>query len=637
MDPLDIPKAYAAAVEHYKAGRLSDAEAIYRRILALHPEIVEVRNNLGITLADQERTREAIEEYRQALALKPDFAEAWNNLGNALRKTGDIAGAVDAFLKATSAAPTFATALHNLGLAYEGMFRPDLAVDAYRRLVGLRPRDPDAHYNLANVLKESAQIDAAVDEYETAISLRPDFVEAHHNLATALKDAGRLDDSLAEFTRAQDLRPNAFTAGSILCTAHFHPAYDARRLSRMHAEWNRQYAEPLAPASGDFPNVPDPERRLRIGYVSPDFREHPVGRFFLPLAWHHDRNQFEVFCYTDVARPDAITDAIKSRVDIWQPTRALSDEQLADLIRRDRIDILIDLAMHMKANRLLAFARKPAPVQVTYLAYCSTTGLTAIDYRLSDAYLDPPGADESVYSEKTFRLPRTYWCYPRPDHAPDVTPSPLGTTGHVTFGCLNNFCKVTSVTLGLWRDLLTTVPDSHLILHALEGRHRQTTIDFFPSTGINSSRVEFVGQLPLRQYLEQYNRIDIALDPFPYGGGTTTCDALYAGVPVVTLTGDTAVSRGGSSILSNLNHPELIATDPRQYLDIAASLASNPSRLAQYRSSLRGQMESSPLMNSPAFAKDIEAALRSMWRAWCDSLTRYSGGSERNWRPPASG
>ena len=619
MEDRDIPHAYETAVQHQKSGRLGDAEAIYRQILAAHPEIAEVRNNLGIVLFDQGRITEAIVEYRAALARKSGFAEAWNNLGNALRRLRNRVAAIDAFEKATAAAPNFAPAFHNLGLAYDEVFRPDLASAAYRRTIELQPRNADAHYNLANALRECSQIDAAIDSYYTALSLRPDFVEAHHNLALALKDAGRLDDSLSEFNRAQQLRPNALTAGSILCTAHFHPKYDARRLYEMHAEWNRLYAAPLAPTSNYYANDPDPDRRLKIVFVSPDFREHPVGRFLLPLVSHHDRNSFHMTCYSDVAQGDAITAAIKSKVEIWQPTQGLSDEELSNLIRRDRIDILVDVTMHLKGSRLLVFARKPAPVQVTYLAYCSTTGLTAIDYRLSDPYLDPQGIDESVYSEKTVRLPRTYWCYPRPADVPPVVPPPVETSGMITFGCLNNFTKVTPETLALWRDLMTRIANSRLILHAQEGSHRQATIDFFAAGGVSRDRIEFVGQIPFHQYLEQYNRIDIALDPFPYGGGTTTCDALYMAVPVVTLTGQTAVSRGGSSILSNLGHPELIATTGQQYIDIASSLASEVTRLGRYRSTLRAEMEASPLMDGPAFARDVEAAFRSMWRDWCRS------------------
>jgi predicted O-linked N-acetylglucosamine transferase (SPINDLY family) len=414
-----------------------------------------------------------------------------------------------------------------------------------------------------------------------------------------------------------DLRPNAFTARNVLCTIHFHPDYTARRLADAHAEWNRQYAEPLAPAVVHFPNAPDPDRRLRIGYVSPDFREHPVGRFMLPLLSHHDRNQFEIYCYTDVRRVDALTETLKSHTDIWQSTSGLSDEQLVELVRRDQIDILIDLTMHMKGSRLLTFARKPAPVQITYLAYCSTTGLTAIDYRLSDPWLDPVGMDETVYSEKTIRLARTYWCYPRPDGAPDLIPPPSTHSGQVTFGCLNNYCKVTTLTLSLWRDLLSNVAQSRLILHALEGQHRQNALDHFATAGIAPNRIEFVGQVPLKEYLAQYNRIDIALDPFPYGGGTTTCDALYMGVPVVSLSGDTAVSRGGLSILSNLDHPELVASNPDEYLQIAASLASDPSRLAELRRTLRDQMQASVLMDARTFARDVEAAFRGAWANWC--------------------
>jgi predicted O-linked N-acetylglucosamine transferase (SPINDLY family) len=337
----------------------------------------------------------------------------------------------------------------------------------------------------------------------------------------------------------------------------------------------------------------------------------------LPLLSHRDKERYEVYCYTDVRRTDALTDALKAQVNIWQQTSGLNDEDLARLIQNDKIDILIDLTMHMKGSRLLAFARKPAPVQVTYLAYCSTTGLDAIDYRLSDPHLDPPGMDESIYSEKTIRLPRTYWCYPRPEGAPEVGPLPYTTNGFVTFGCLNNYCKVTSKTLAMWRDLLVQVPDSRLIVHALEGRHRHEALEYFAAGRVDPQRVEFVGQMPLADYLAQYLRIDIVLDPFPYGGGTTTCDALYMGVPVVTLKGDTAVSRGGASILTNLGHCELIAETQDQYVGIAIDMAGDVAKLAELHLTLRKQMERSPLMDAVTFTRDIETAFRTMWMNWC--------------------
>jgi predicted O-linked N-acetylglucosamine transferase (SPINDLY family) len=295
----------------------------------------------------------------------------------------------------------------------------------------------------------------------------------------------------------------------------------------------------------------------------------------------------------------------------------LSDTEAADLIRQDRIDVLVDLTMHMAQNRLLIFARKPAPVQVTYLAYCSTTGLETIDYRLSDPYLDPLGQDESCYSEQTLRLPQTYWCYQMDLPIPEAGPLPAAAAGHITFGCLNNFCKVSEPALAVWTRLLRAMPNSQLLLHAHEGSHRQRLQQRMEREGIESSRVRFVGFKPAEEYFDLYRQIDIALDTFPYGGGTTTCDALWMGVPVVSLVGKTAVGRGGLSILSNVGLPELAARSEDEYVRIASDLASDLPRLSDLRSTLRQRMGQSPLMDAPRFARNMEAAYRQMWRGWC--------------------
>jgi predicted O-linked N-acetylglucosamine transferase (SPINDLY family) len=294
----------------------------------------------------------------------------------------------------------------------------------------------------------------------------------------------------------------------------------------------------------------------------------------------------------------------------------VSDAQAADLIRQDEIDILVDLSMHTSGNRLLTFAYKPAPVQVTYLAYAGSSGLTTMDYRLSDPYLDPPGGDESAYSERTVRLPETYWCYLPVD---DLPPARLPTADKdlVIFGCLNNFCKVNEPLLALWARLLASVPQSQLLLHAGEGAHRRRVVDYLHERGVDEQRISFVERLPVKRYFERYQCIDIALDTFPYAGGTTTCDALWMGVPVVSLAGTSAVGRVGVSVLSNLGLPELVAHAPDQYVQIALGLANDLPRLKELRSTLRPRMEASPLMDAPRFARNIEAAYRAMWINWC--------------------
>jgi predicted O-linked N-acetylglucosamine transferase (SPINDLY family) len=352
--------------------------------------------------------------------------------------------------------------------------------------------------------------------------------------------------------------------------------------------------------------------------VSPDFREHSVARFVLPLFRAHDRTEVEVFAYSDVPRPDEVTAQVRGRVDAWRDVCTLSDAQLADLVHDDEIDILVDLTAHSARNRLLAFARKPAPVQVTYLAYCSTTGVAAIDYRLTDRYLDPPGADSSHYVERSHYLPDCYWCYSAPALSASTTPPPDQPDEPPTFGCLNNFAKVGERVLQLWARILHRRPEARLLLYAPAGSHRERVCALLRQAGLPDTRVAFVDRQPFEKYLETYRRIDVALDPFPFCGGTTTCDALWMGVPVVSLAGRTAVSRAGSSLLSNIGLPDLVAETEEQYVDLAADLMADHGRLADMRRTLRERLERSPVMDAPRFARGIESAYRTMWRTWCD-------------------
>jgi len=313
-----------------------------------------------------------------------------------------------------------------------------------------------------------------------------------------------------------------------------------------------------------------------------------------------------------------MTARIRSCADLWRDVQPLSDNELAKQINEDRIDILVDLALHTANNRLPVFARKPAPVQMSYLAYCSTTGLKAIDWRLSDAHLDPPGV-EHFYSEKTLRLPGSYWCYEQPADAPPISPPPSLRNGYVTFGSLNNFAKISQPAIDTWISILERVPNSRLILHAHEGSHRQRLRDLLASQSIDPNRLEFVGFYSMGGYLSQYSRIDVALDPFPYGGGHTTFDALWMGVPVVSLAGRTGVGRGGVSILSNLGKPQWIADSIDSYIDIATDLARDIDERTTIRNQMRGWMVQSSLMDAVSHARDIESAFRFAWRAWCDA------------------
>jgi predicted O-linked N-acetylglucosamine transferase (SPINDLY family) len=398
---------------------------------------------------------------------------------------------------------------------------------------------------------------------------------------------------------------------------HYHSEYDAQGIAKELRRWNRQHAEPLREFIQLHTNDRDPDRRLRIGYVSPDFLHHVVGQSLLPLLQKHDRQQFEITCYAHVLRPDAMTRQLQENAHCWRNIVGLTDEEVAKQIRDDRIDILVDLSLHTPNNRLLVFARKPAPVQVTYLAYCGTSGMSAMDYRLSDPYLDPLNTDLSCYSEKTVRLPQSYWCYRPAGPGDEPSASPAARNGFVTFGCLNNFAKVSSAALELWGRIMMAEPSSRMIIHALPGTHLDRVVHQLDRGGVAKDRLRFVGKQPWMGYTQTYSQIDIILDAFPFAGGITTCDALWMGVPVVSLSGVTAVGRGGRSILSNIGMAELLANSQEEYAQIASALARDIPRLNNLHATLRHNMEQSPLMDAGKFALNVEAAYRSMWQTWC--------------------
>jgi predicted O-linked N-acetylglucosamine transferase (SPINDLY family) len=605
---------YQSAVAQHQAGRLPEAEALYRRALELDPSLADAWNDLGILFTDLHRVGDAIAAYRKAISVRPQMAEAHVNLAIALLQSGQTAPAIDSCRRAVVLRPDFAPAYNLLGNACYFSGRLGEAIAAYARAIELQPDLVEALNNLGLALHETGQLDAAAEALRRALALRPGFGESVRNLADVLRSSGDIDGAIAILSQALANHADSRMGSNLLFTLHFHPAYDRKRLFEEQTGWADTYARELEARILPYLNDRSPERRLRIGYSASTLGNHPQGRLLLPLLANHDRQNFEVYCYCHGSRPDYVAEQLRQHTDVWRQTVGMTDEQLAVTIRDDRVDILVDLAMHTGANRMLTFARKPAPVQVTYLGYCSTTGLRTIDYRLTDAFLDPPNQNDRFYSERSVRLPRSYWCYPPPREAPPVAPLPARTNNAITFGCLNEFSKVTAGQLSLWSQVLRETRESRLILHAREGSHRQRVLDQLHREGVAPERVRFVGYLPLENYFATYNQIDIALDTFPYAGGTTTLDAAWMCVPVVSLVGDTAVSRAGLSILSNLGLPELATTTPREYVRCAVNLAQNFPRLSELRASLRSRMQQSPLMDGFQFARDVEAAYRQMWR-----------------------
>ncbi len=603
-------------------GQLNEAILAFRRAISLQPNYAEAHNNLGAALKNNGQLDEAISSFRQAIALKPDYSQVHSNLASALTAKGQFNEAIAAYRQAVALNPSSPQAQNALGVALKDHGQLDQAIAVYYQAIALQPDYADAYSNLGNALTAKGQLDEAIAAFRKAIALNPTIPQTHNNLSVALKDLAQLDDAVAAVREAIALNPNLLEAHSnLLYTLPFHPSYTPQAILEEHRRWSRQIAEPLQKFILPHTNDHNPDRRLRIGYVSPDFKDHCQSNFTIPLLSNHNHDQFEIFCYANVPRPDAFTEKLQGLTDTWRSTIGMSDQQLADLVRNDRIDILIDLTMHMGNGRPLLFARKPAPVQVAWLAYPGTTGLSTIDYRLTDPYLDPPGLNDDHYVEKSIRLPDSFWCYQPMTADLEINPLPALTAHRITFGCLNNFCKINDALLALWSKILHAVPDSRLVLMSPHGAHRAKVME---KLGVEPIRIEFVIAQPRVQYLETYRRIDIGLDTYPVNGHTTSLDALWMGIPIVTLVGNTPMGRAGWCQLSNLRLTELAAQTPEQFVKIATNLAHDLPRLQQLRSTLRQRMEQSPLMDAHKFAHNIESAYRQMWHNWCETLSPQS-------------
>jgi protein O-GlcNAc transferase len=572
---------------HCQRRDFAAADSILRAVLAREPDNADAAFNLGNAVRGLGRPHEAIEHYRRAAARRPGHAEALNNLGNVCKETGDFAAAMAAFDAALAARPDYTAAINNAGCLLRTLGRLDEAEDMLRRGLALDPLHPALHDNLANVLKDAGALDEAITHYRQALDLDPNNAATHGNLAYALSFQCSGPEPILEECLRWGARFAALLERS--------PAPPARDLS--------------------------PDRRLKVGYISGDFREHCQSLFTLPLLAHHDRREVEVVCYSSVERRDDWTRRLESRADGWRDACTLDDAALAELVRQDRIDILVDLNMHMAHGRPLVFARKPAPVQIAWLAYPGTTGIAAIDYRLSDPRLDPDSFDRH-YSERTLRLADTFWCYDPQSEPIDVNELPALKRGHVTLGCFNNPCKLTDRTLDLWGGVMRAIPDAHLKLMAPTGRHRERLVARLGAHGVAATRLSFVEFRPRGDYLRLYNDVDLGLDTLPYNGHTTSLDALWMGVPIVTRLGDTCVGRAGLSQLFHLDLLDLVADSDAAFVAIAAALAADVDRLRALRGSLRETMRHSPLMDAARFAQCIEHAYRDAWRAHCSASQR---------------
>jgi predicted O-linked N-acetylglucosamine transferase (SPINDLY family) len=502
---------------------------------------------------------------------------------------------------------------------YAGLFQTHYAkgehaqaAQALQAALRLRPDWTDARYNLGAVLTQLGRFAEAEDAYRRVIRAEPGRLLAYRMLGSVLHRQGRIEELLNVLAEARRRHPKDFDLESFeLVALLFGDEISAKALFERH----RAFGERLERAIPPLPSVPRPEpnRRLRIGYVSGDFCVHPVAQFVQPLVERHDRSGFEVYCYSVGTRVDALTRALMSRADAWRDASTLTDAQLADAVYADRIDILVDLSGHSGASRLGVFARQPARVQVAWLGYLHTTGLTRIQYRLCDRHTDPEGSAERLHTEKLVRLPHSQWCY-RPLLAADAPAAPpCARSGRVTFGSFNQVAKLSRASRRLWTEILRQLPEAQLLLLGIpEGAARDELLNGFRENGIDAGRLAVMPHLPVDEYFRSYAAVDIALDTTPYSGGTTTCDTLWMGVPVVTLAGERSVSRSAASILHTLDLKDWIAHSPEEYVAVAVRAARAQDVLASLRATLRWRMRASPLMDEARFARDLEETYRRL-------------------------
>ena len=558
--------------------QFDEAAMVAQRAVQLDPNSAQAAFNLGIALQGSGKSLQAITQYQRAITLMPTHVQAMNNLGMLQKQRGEFSDAMQSFESAIQTDPGFVPAMNNAGCLLRTLGKLEDAQAMLRRGLAINDRQPALLDNLGSVLKDAGQLDEAIACYRQSLAIDPASAQTHSNLIFSLAFSHR----------------------------------DPRSVLDQCQRWGQMHADPLRSEIRVHDVDRSPGRRLRIGYVSPDFRDHCQSLFTIPLLSNHDHHAFEIVCYSSKERPDALTRRIAGYADLWREVLHLDDAALAQQIRQDSVDILIDLTMHMASGRPLVFARKPAPIQIAWLAYPGTTGVAAMDYRVSDPRLDPDDFD-SNYTEKTLRLPDSFWCYDPLATQPQVNDLPALDRGFITLGCLNNPSKLTDDTLELWSGAMHALPTARLLLMTAPGSYRQRLLERLAVRGIVSTRVDFLSYRPRADYLRSYHQIDLGLDTLPYNGHTTSLDSFWMGVPVVTRIGSTCVGRGGLSQMFQLDLMELTAETDKAFVDIVVKLASNLPALQAIRKQLRSRLERSPLMDGQRFAKNMESLYQQCW------------------------
>ena len=608
---LDILGAVSAALKNF-----DKALECYQKVLEIHPTSYFAHNNLGNVLVARGDAKSAIISYRRALGIKPDFVDAYYNMGTALNLLGDLNGAIDAYTRALELKPGYAKIHNNLGAVLREKGDIDGAITSCKRALNIDPDYVLALINIAQCFKAKYELVAARESFEKALAKNPKLAEAQEGYASILAYMSDWDDVIKHSDLAISLEDTEEIWESRLYTWIYHPDLSAEMICNEHIRWGER-----------FPEIQDVKftnhdrglnRRLRIGYVSPDFRANNCRFYYEPLFSRHDREHYELFAYSNVRQEDGHTQRFKTYFDTWRNIRDVSDGVAFDIVRGDKIDILIDGCGHMEDTRLGLFALKPAPIQVTWLGAAWTTGLKQMDYAVFDPYMAPP---EIETSEEVIRLPKTWACY-RPGSkaiSADVTILPALKNGYITFGYSGRTERLNYKVFGAWGEVLNLIPDAKLIIDwrcFSDFATRQYFFDLIAKFGVDVSRVTLRNSSNI---FEALGEIDILLDSFPHSGGTMLFDALWMGVPTITLASRPSVGRVGTSLMTNLDLAHWVADDECSYIAKAVAFEKDFHQLSQLRSTMRERMIHSPVMNEKGFASDVESAYQKIWREWCQN------------------
>lgn len=600
-----------------------EAIEAFTNSLAQKPDLLEAQFNLADTFLECRQYQKAVNAFKKTLNLKPKMVKALEGLSSALLGMGNLPAAISCAKKILAIEPENVVALLNKGVSYQIAGKLDKALAAITAALKTAPEMPEALNSMGNIRGQQGHYNEALSYYEKASTIKSEFVEAKSNLAWMLLQHGQPQKSAKLYRDLVGQNPRDPKIHSdLLFTLNYDPTLSQDQLFAEATLWGKKFSGEIKlverkSISEKSKPTPSP-KRLKIGFLSPDFRNHPVGIFLLPLLSQISKERFETFCYSEISsrNEDDKTTVFKKLADKWYQTSGRTDFEVARQIVSDEIDILIDLAGHSANNRLPVLSYRPAPVQANWLGYVNTTGLPMVDYRITDIEADPPGS-ESHYCESLIRLPHGFFCYSPPENSPDIQTLPASKMGHVTFGSLNNSVKISEPVIKTWAEILQCLPKSRLIMVSKplgDEYIRNHFSEIFLKYGVNKERVEMTGYLSMEAYLNLYNQIDIALDPFPHNGHTITCHTLWMGVPVITLRGSRYASRMGASIMTRINLPEFIADSKQEYCDKAVSLALDFDRLAALRQNMRQRLLTSPMCDAKQFAENFQNALLDMWQ-----------------------